>query len=635
MAIKRVMGTETEYGISGGDARDVVAAYKGNKKEHTNLGKTNQSVLSEFKDIGGHIGGDYGSIHEQIEEEGGFLRGNRGIGFESEDFPQLYFSGKGYLGTRSHRGRKSSAGIYAPRIYSSPDATLNNGARLYVDMGHPEYSTPETENPRELVVADKAGELIVSRSAKIASPKIQIYKNNSDGQGNSYGCHENYLIKRFSEDDFRKIVVKGILPFFITRQIFTGSGKIGIEEGSSYHSSYEYAGWNFGQRNIGESDKESKKTETWKSYERQRDKTIEALENLGRHFLDIPEFEDLQRLVTELTNKREHLGEQQIYQLSQRADFFEELIGLQTTHNRPIINTRDEPHADTNKYMRLHVICGDANMSEVATYLKVGTTSLVLDLIEDGLAPEFTIINPVKQIKRISSDLTRKWNVQLSEGKTIPAIEIQRAYLTQALHAYSGRDDITDDVLKRWQFTLDALESDPMKLANSIDWIIKLNLAGYFMEKDNLSMLDTKIMNAALQYHDIDREKGLFYYLQKQGLVDRIITDEEIENAVNNPPENTRAYLRAKAGSIDGVSSVDWGGFRIDTKQGIQTINLEEPFAGTKEQVGSLIENYSNPDHFVEQLGSIEGIKISKGLFSSAYNKIKGKIIPGKAKKEK
>jgi len=616
LALKRIMGIETEYGITGGSANQVVAAYRSKKKKsHDNFGKTNESVVEGMTDIGGHIGGDYGSISEQIAEiEDSDVGPGQTV---LPEFSRTRFDSYGCSYNRFWTPNVSHRKIYTPRVAYSyaydPDDIIDNGSRFYVDMGHPELSTAETSNPRDLVIYDKAGELIVLGAAKKTGRHIKIYKNNSDGQGNSYGCHENYLLKRFSSEEFQKILVPALLPFLVTRQIFAGSGKIGIEDSITTFSGYGYT-YNYGYQNAYYNNKKTKpegkrSSPRWRAYERQRDRTLEAIAELGKHFLDIPQYSDVEKMLKRLIKKREQLGEQEVYQISQRADFFEQIIGLQTTHNRPIINTRDEPHADKNKYMRLHVICGDANLSEVSTYLKTGTTALVLDLIEDGLAPSLKLKKPTKQIQNISRDQSRKWLVEL-EDKKIPAVDIQRMYLDAAIKAYAGRDKITDDILQRWEHTLDALEKDPMQLSTSIDWVIKLNLLTHLMDKKGIGLNDDVIRNAALQYHDVSREEGLFYYLQNNGLVERLVSDEEIEHAVLNPPEDTRAYLRSRVGELEEVTKVDWGGFHIKEGGKTKIVHINEPFSGTKEDVGHLFDNYTTPTEFVKELAKIEGIDV-------------------------
>ena len=604
MALKRIMGTETEYGITGGDASSVVSAYKNGKKEHANLAETNQSILPEYEDVGGHIGGDYGSLAEQLEAASPNIFSHTNwinrIGAAARSFSRLGFT------------------------HGLSDNTLPNGARFYVDMGHPEYSTPETSNPRDLVIVDKAGERIVDMAARSAGKGIKIWKNNSDGQGSSYGCHENYLMKRMGSEDFSTKLVRGLMPFFVTRQLFSGSGKIGMEEPSSLPWHGELGNFS-GQPS-------TTKPYTQEVFERNRDRVINGLETLDNFLANRPDFKQAADAVREILKSCNDTGEPEFFQLSQRGDFFETEIGLQTTSNRPIINTRDEPHADSSKYMRLHVICGDANMCEFATYLKAGTTALVLDLIEDGIAPNFDILNPVNSIKSISRDQTRRWPVWLKDGKTTSAIEIQLAYLNAAKKAYAGRDKTTDNILLNWGNTLEALATDPMQLSGKIDWVTKLNLLARLASRNQVTLTHQTIKNAALQYHDVDQTQGLFYALQKRGAIDRIVTDAEIEHAITNPPIDTRAYLRGKATAHDETSGIDWGGFDIRVAGKNHTVRLDEPFCGTKAQLGDL--DGLSSEEFLQRITSQDGISLSKkssfmqGFGKGKRNKRKKSIGP-------
>src|SRR5918993_239281 len=294
---------------------------------------------------------------------------------------------------------------------------LTNGARLYVDHAHPEYSTPEVTNPRDIVLWDKAGEQVMAEASRRAAripgqPTIQLYKNNTDGKGASYGSHENYLMDR--KTPFIDII-RGLVPFFVTRQVFAGSGRVGIG--------------------------------------------------------------------TE--------GRTQGFQLSQRADFFEVEVGLETTLKRPIINTRDEPHADAEKYRRLHVIIGDANLAELSTYLKVGTTSLVLSMIEDGfIAVDLAVDQPVRTLHQVSHDPSLKRLVTLRSGRTLTAVQLQMEYYELSRKYVEERfgadaDEQTKDVLSRWEDTLNRLENDPMSLSGELDWIAKKELMEGYRRRDS------------------------------------------------------------------------------------------------------------------------------------------------------
>jgi proteasome accessory factor A len=401
---------------------------------------------------------------------------------------------------------------------------LSNGARFYVDHAHPEYSSPETTNPRDLVIWDKAGERILNLSrsrAEAASPpeqRILIYKNNTDSKGNSYGTHENYLMDR--KVPFARIV-QHLMPFFVSRQIFTGAGKVGAE------------------------------------------------------------------------NNTEHCD----YQISQRADFLETEVGLETMHSRPIVNTRDEPHADPEKYRRLHVIVGDANMSEVATYLKVGVTATVLSMIEDDLVDrDFALDNPVQAFRAISRDLTCRTPVRLKDGRTASPIDIQREYLELAHRYYRDRelDPITKEVLVRWEYVLDRLEQDPMTLSRELDWVAKRDLIESYRAKHDLDWTDSRVAMIDLQYHDIRPGKGLFTKLQEADAVERIATDEEIARAVHEPPRDTRAYFRGMCLQRypDDIVSASWDSIIFDLKEGpLKKIFMLEPLRGTEAFVRRLFED--------------------------------------------
>ena len=315
---------------------------------------------------------------------------------------------------------------------------LTNGARLYVDHAHPEYSAPEVTNARDAVIWDKAGERVMEEAAmKAASvpgqPQLQLYKNNVDGKGASYGTHENYLMSRSTPFT---AVIAGLTPFFVSRQVVTGSGRVGVGQQS------EEAG----------------------------------------------------------------------FQLSQRADYIEVEVGLETTLKRGIINTRDEPHADADKYRRLHVIIGDANMSEYSTYLKVGTTALVLDLIESGIRfDDLKLDEPVKAVHQISHDPTLKTQVALANGKKYTGLDLQFAYheiASQNLER-TGADQASKEVLRVWGEILDALARDPQECADRLDWPAKLRLLEGYRQRDNLAWGAPRLRLVDLQYSDVRLAKGL------------------------------------------------------------------------------------------------------------------------------
>jgi Pup amidohydrolase len=447
------------------------------------------------------------------------------------------------------------------------DWMIANGARIYIDHAHPEYSTPECLSARSLVAADKAGEVIMERCCQAVIESrllpehqaISIYKNNSDHKGNSYGCHENYLLGKdfYSDLLYRKpeLVAAHLLPFFITRTILCGAGKVGSENGAP---------------------------------------------SIG-------------------------------FQLSQRADFFETLVGVQTTFRRPLFNIRDEPHANPSQYRRLHVIIGDANMAELSTYLKIGTTQLVLRMLEDGfLTTDLTLAEPLVDMLTVSRDLSFRRKLTLCTGKELSALEIQREYLS-LVRTYlrkAGASEEERDIIKRWTQVLDTLEADWRQLAASLDWAIKKNLLDHYVVSknttweevgawqsiiENILRSETEMANDGrfdseeelknpdsqwqarvreylqrlglreeiyllqrevyfglrrmdLEYHDICREDssesniGLFYRLQNRNVIERIVTDEEINRMIEEPPKGSRAWFRGNSLKrfSDAIEWADW-----------------------------------------------------------------------------
>jgi proteasome accessory factor A len=377
------------------------------------------------------------------------------------------------------------------------DRALVNGARLYNDHGHPEYATPECRTLRDLVAHDRAGERIVLACARARGPEVavSIFKNNSDFHGMSYGCHEGYLVKR---DVPFESLLKGLLPFFVTRQIYAGAGKVGVETNGP-------------------------------------------------------------------------LAETCVYQLSQRADFFTEEASVDTLHRRPIVNTRDEPHAEAHRYRRVHVIVGDANMSEFATALKVGITQRVLELIQAGWEPLFRLRRPIEAIRHVSRDPSFRWIVELDDGRTIGAVDLQRVYLSDAKRLLEGLDEETDWVLREWEATLDGLEADPSAMSDRIDWVAKRGLLQQFREAEELDWQDEMLRSLDLAYHDVDPEAGLYHGLEQAGAVRRIVDDEAIERAMTEPPSDTRAFLRGLCVSRYGplIHRIGWA--RVGIGDGAHT----------------------------------------------------------------
>ena len=405
--------------------------------------------------------------------------------------------------------------------------TLINGARYYVDHAHPEYSCPEVTNARDLVLHEKAGERVMEISRREATEllpqgaQMLLHKNNSDRKGNSYGSHENHLMDRRAS--FKRIV-EYLLPFFATRQVYCGAGKVGSE-------------------------------------------------NRGRSC---------------------------DFQISQRADFFETEVALDTMVKRPIINTRDEPHADREKYRRLHIIVGDSNMSEYTIYLRSGVTALILSMIEDGAIDQDLVLrDPVQSIKEVSHDPTLKREIQLDNGKKMTAVEIQTAFLEMAL-TYAARnpvDDAVREVLDEWQEVMDLLANDPMQLRDRIDWVAKKALIESFMDRQGLDWQDPKVQMMDLQYHDTRPDKGLYFMLERQGKMRRICTDEEINSAVFRPPSDTRAFFRGEClrrypGEVFGVN---WDSISFGVgDEPIKRVMMNEPLKGTQALVEELLDRSEN-----------------------------------------
>lgn len=420
------------------------------------------------------------------------------------------------------------------------NTVLTNGARYYVDHAHPEISTPECRDAMAVVVFDRAAELIAIDSMAAATSLLNpgqeliLYKDNSDRKGNSYGTHENYLLDRnlpFSQ------VVAGATSHFVTRQIFTGSGKVGSELPGIDHSI-------------------------------------------------VP------------------------FQLTQRAEHFEEEVGLETTLKRPIINTRDEPHADSLKYRRLHVIAGDANMSQVATFLKVGTTSILLAMLEDQMFDRMhRLHDPVAAMHQVSHDLSLSEPLRLYDGSTATALEIQIDLLMQAKEWAEtfGLESVGDEsgalVLERWEDILTGLERDPKSVAGQVDWVAKLRLLEGFRDRHSCEWDDPRLRALDLQYHDLRPDKCL---AARVGL-ERLVDDAVASIARFEPPEDTRAYFRGKCLQRFGnnVVSANWDSMVFDVgDEPLRRVPMLEPTRGTVEHVGQLLESSGTIAELLEKLES-------------------------------
>ena len=407
----------------------------------------------------------------------------------------------------------------------SSNVFLKNGARLYLDVGsHPEYATPECDSLHSLVAHDKAGERILEGLVIDAEKRlhdegiagdIYLFKNNTDSAGNSYGCHENFLVGRHGE--FSRLA-DVLIPFLVTRQMICGAGKV----------------------------------------------------------LQTPRGA--------------------VYCVSQRAEHIWEGVSSATTRSRPIINTRDEPHADAERYRRLHVIVGDSNMNESTTLLKVGSADLVLRMIEHGVTfRDLTLENPIRAIREISHDLTGTRPVRLAAGRTASALEIQREYYSSAVEfvAQNGGDSTVKQVLELWGRTLDAIEEqDLSKIDREIDWATKYQLIERYRAKHNLPLSSPRVAQLDLAYHDISRTRGLYYLLQRKNAVERMVSDLAIFEAKSVPPQTTRAKLRGdfirRAQEKRRDFTVDWVHLKLND-QAQRTVLCKDPYRSVDERVEKLI----------------------------------------------
>jgi Pup amidohydrolase len=496
VAIPKVCGIETEYGIHtvGGDGNPIAAS----------------SVL-----VNAYIAEADRRTRWDFEDE---TPGNDARGFARE-------------------------GSMPPMVETHlANTVLTNGARFYVDHAHPEYSTPECATPLELVLHDKAGEEVLRRSMAAAaatfpdSPAVVVYKNNSDGKGNSYGCHENYLMDRavpFAQ------VIAGVVPHFVTRQLFTGAGKVGTETGA--------------------------------------------------------------------------LDPKQVkFQISQRAEFFEEVVGLETTLKRPIVNTRDEPHADPGRFRRLHVIVGDANLSEVATLLKVGTTAVVLAMVEDGVPPprDLTLAEPVRAMHQVSADLSLSHSLELADGSSATALEVQwelftaaRKYAEERGLAALGDEAVAETVLERWESVLHGLETDPMSLSRQLDWVAKHQIMQAYQDRHSCDWDDDRLAVLDLQYHDLRPERSLYARLG----MERLVSDDAVSLAVTQPPRDTRAWFRGQclARWPEAVVTANWDSLVFDLgADPLRRVPMMDPLKGTADHTAALLDASASPAELLERLSS-------------------------------
>ena len=407
----------------------------------------------------------------------------------------------------------------------SSNVFLRNGARLYLDVGsHPEYATPECDNVLDLVAHDKAGERILEgllvdadrrlREEGIAGD-IYLFKNNTDSAGNSYGCHENYLVDRHG--DFGRLT-DILTPFLVTRQIICGAGTV----------------------------------------------------------LQTPPGAT--------------------YCLSQRAGHIWDVASPAAIRSRSVIDTRDKPHADAARFRRLRVTVGDSNMSEITTLLKIGSTDLVLRMIEAGtIMPDLTLDNPVRAIREVSNDMTGRSRVRLADGRQMSALQIQYEYLTRATDFTdnNGLDAASERVLAMWKRVLGAIENGDLDtIAREIDWVTKYQLIQRYQARHDLPLSAPRIARLDLAYHDVRRDRGLYYQLQRDGAVRRVTRDLDIFEAKSIPPQTTRARLRGEfirqAQQRRRDFAVDWVHLKLND-QAQQTVLCKDPFRSADERGDRLI----------------------------------------------
>ena len=505
MTVRRVMGIETEYGIS--VPGDPLA---------------NPMVLS------GHV------VHAYASTQG--LPAAR-AGWDYADEAPL----------RDARGWEMGRGVAHPsQLTDVEDPTmanvvLTNGARLYVDHAHPEYSSPEVTTPRAAVTWDRAGELVMREAVErisavpaVAGVPVNLYKNNTDGKGASYGTHENYLMRR--ETPFQRIIAQ-LTPFFVVRQVMCGSGRVGLGVES---------------RTPG-------------------------------------------------------------FQLAQRSDFFEAEVGLETTLKRPIINTRDEPHAVADLYRRLHVIIGDANHCDVANLLKMGTTSLVLAMIEDGaVTRDLSVRMPVPTLHAVSRDVELATPIELTSGDRMLPLDVLWAYFEMAQAYLADRggmpDEDTAEVMQWWERVLTLLQGDRDAAAPYVDWVGKLAVLQRYRDRDGLAWESPQLRAIDIQWSDVRLEKGLFHRMALAGRFHELVPAEQVRAAVTEPPEDTRAYFRGRCISRfpDNVVAASWDSviFDVPDSRALQRVPMLEPLRGTKAAVGALIDASPDAATMLRRLGT-------------------------------
>jgi proteasome accessory factor A len=507
MTVRRIMGLETEYGISvPGDPM------------------ANPMFLS------GQVVSAYAAAH-------GIRSTQSSWDYAFEDPLR---DARGWQLGRAEADPSQLTDVEDPTL---ANVVLPNGARYYVDHAHPEYSSPEVTSPRDAIVWDRAGDAIALESVRLLAERpgqapVNLYKNNADGKGQSYGTHENYLMPR--RTPFGDIV-RHLIPFFVTRQVICGAGRVGLGVDS---------------RTPG-------------------------------------------------------------YQVSQRADFFETEVGLETTLKRPIINTRDEPHAVADLYRRLHVIIGDANQLDVATLLKLGTTSLVLGMIETGhLREDWSVRRPVAALQAVSHDPGLETTIELVDGRRVRALDLQWMYHDAARAWLDDRADdptpgATEEVMAVWADVLSRLGTNVMSCAAEIDWVAKLQLLEGYRSRDGLAWDDHRLAAIDIQWADVRPEKGLVHRLRDRGRTRELVTREAVRTAQSLPPEDTRAWFRGRCIDRFGQSvfSASWDSvvFDVPGQPSLQRVPISDPERGTRQQVGELLDRSTDVEALLQGLASPTG----------------------------
>jgi Pup amidohydrolase len=549
VTVRRVMGIETEYGV----------LQPGRPLANPML--MSSQVVTTYRALAARADGARGKARWDYDDEDP-LQDARGFHLQraaahpslltddptrpAPSGPVSRGASSGTGGAAGTPGAHSFQEVARPthEEYDDPSAAnviLTNGARLYVDHAHPEYSSPEVTNPADAVCWDVAGERIMLAASRELSAQpateVVLYKNNVDGKGASYGTHENYLVDR--EVPFATLVDL-LTPFLVTRQVFAGSGRVGLGA----------------------------------------------------------------------------VGQEAGFQLSQRADYIEAEVGLETTLRRPIVNTRDEPHADRQRWRRLHLIIGDANLFEVATYLKLGTTSLVLFVIEhlDALADTASegaslhaelsalrLADPVADVRTVSRDLDLGTPLALADGRHLTALEIQRVYASVARRAaerLGTLDDETGAVLDRWDSILTRLGTDPSSCAKEVEWVAKLRLLDRLRQRDHLGWDHPRLAAMDLQWSDVRPERSIYHRLLAAGAAERVVDERAVAQAVHHAPEDTRAYFRGEvmARFGDEVSAASWDSviFDVAGAPSLQRVPMLDPLRGTRAHIGKLLD--ASPD---------------------------------------